>query len=193
MIRVHTVLQKGSEVSLLVSYYTYQCDLFGISDEVSEEDHTALLLRYQDWMTAGEEADAEVLPFSMIRQVIGRCEIRTPLCKPEGFLGQSDSVELNSVHGSFTAEWAYTKCELLATDSERPQWIFEMRSMRNRLYHVGLDSMDLSKLQVPFTVHHYNSGIGGSTVGFNEMGFQSLIAVEPDEKTSQSWKVLAHW
>ena len=151
-----------------------------------------LILFYTNWSQCGEIGDAVHLPLKTVVRVAESCRVQHPQQGPVG-LDISTTETEHPTSGSerfYLVEWATAYRDWKSqTSLTKMRSLIALRSMHNRANYVELNSLDLKKLSDPYTVHAYNCGIGGSTVGLKALGFDVQVAVDSDRCALESWKV----
>ena len=191
VIHVHQIRRQSQEFDLVVSFYAFINSLFReLPENATDEQRGRLILFYTDWTHCGEIGDAVHLPLKKIVRVIETCQVQ-PLQREPVILGVSTTESGPTSERLYRVEWA-TASQDWKTQIPRSltRSLIELRSLRNRAGYVELNSTDLEKLSYPCTVHDYNCGIGGSTVGFRALGFDVQVAVDSDRSATESWKVI---
>lgn len=192
VIHVHQILRKSQEFDLVVSIYAFINSVFGeLPENATHEERGRLILFYADWNQCGEIGDAVHLPLKTVVQVVESCQVQHPQQGPEGFDISTTEPEQPTSDSEriYLVEWATYRDWKSQTSLTKMMSLIELRSMHNRANYVELNSLDLKKLSDPYTVHDYNCGIGGSTVGLKALGFDVQVAVDPDRCALESWKV----
>jgi hypothetical protein len=188
VVRIHQIYRKSREIGLVVSVYAFLNLLFcDNSEDATYNECDQLILFYEDWAHCGERKDAEYIPLKYVERVVGSCRIQNSPTEPVG--ADITNLEMDaSTERLYEVEWATSRLDWRSPSLQRS--MIELRSMCNRKDYVALDPLDLDNLHTPCTVHEYNCGIGGSTVGFTERGLVVQVAVEPDATAAKSWKVV---
>jgi hypothetical protein len=198
---IHQILQNSHEIILSISQYVFLNSVFGkFAENATDEDLGQLLLVYENWTNGGEKTDAVSIPLMNVKQVIEVCTIQYPPVGLEGLdVSSAAATQVGSSRRSYLVKWGISSTFLTSSrnnfkdNSEialRSSFgMFELRNLHNRANYIVLDQLDLNNLPIPFTAHEFNCGIGGSTVGFSEFGFNVKLAVESDEYAAKTWKV----
>jgi hypothetical protein len=187
VIHVRAIVRRTPETILAVSTYVFGRNLpFSGGGRAGDEE---LFLIYSDWMNAGQENDAEDLPISKIKDVVGRCHIQMPVEVPEG---PDFSLSGPESYKKFVVQWgisaASLKMEIMADDGLRLRTL-EIRNLNNPRNKVAIDSSDALSLHKPFIAYNLSCGMGGLSTGFTEAGFDVAVGVESDPVAAESWKV----
>lgn len=193
VIHVHQIRRKSQEFDLVVSIYAFINSLFGeLPENATHEERGHLILFYTNWSQCGEIGDAVHLPLKTVVRVAESCRVQHPQQGPVG-LDISTTETEHPTSGSerfYLVEWATAYRDWKSqTSLTKMRSLIALRSMHNRANYVELNSLDLKKLSDPYTVHAYNCGIGGSTVGLKALGFDVQVAVDSDRCALESWKV----
>lgn len=193
VIHVHQIQRNSQELDLVVSIYAFINSLFGeLPENATDEQRGRLILFYTNWTQCGEIGDAMHLPLKSVVRVVESYRVQHPQQGPVGLDVSTTEKErpTSSSERFYLVEWA-TACQDWKSQpsSSKTRSLIELRSLYNRANYVELNSLDWEKLSDPCTVHDYNCGIGGSTVGFKALGFDVQVAVDPDGSAIESWKV----
>lgn len=188
VIHVHRIVKRAEKTILIVSNYVFQKSLFSNCNDVIDNDRGMLFLLYTDWEHCGEEQDAVELPLSQVRDVVRTCQIEFPQDGPEGLCSQDAQATSTNSQAilTFLVEWGISR-SIIPSLFQSP---IEVRNMRHRGDQLELNSQDIEILKTSFTVHDHNCGMGGSTVGFTEAGFNVTIGTELNAFAASLWKVL---
>lgn len=193
VIHVHQIRRNSQELDLVVSIYAFINSLFReLPENATVEQRGRLILFYTNWTQCGEIGDAMHLPLNNVVRVVESCRVQHPQQEPVSLDVSTTESErpTSSSERFYLVEWA-TACQdwKSQASSSETRSLIELRSLYNKADYVELNSSDWEKLSYPCTVHDYNCGIGGSTVGFKALGFDVQIAVDPEGSAIESWKV----